>query len=90
MILTKQTDIMPPNELNMAIIPSNEIPNETKCDRPFAASAVKLDREETARQEAGTLSKQLLVTYCTITLLTLRSILEAHHPTPLPGLGRET
>jgi hypothetical protein len=61
MILTKQTDIMPPNELIMAIIPSNEIPNETKCDRPFAASAVKLDREEMARQEAGTLSKQLLV-----------------------------
>lgn len=61
MILTKQTDLMPFNELIMAIISSDQFPNETKCDCPFAASAVKLDRQEMARREAGTLSKQLPV-----------------------------
>jgi hypothetical protein len=89
MMLTGQTDLMPPNELIMAIIPSNYIPNETKCDCPFTASAVELDRREMARQEAGTLSKQLS-TYCTITFLTHYSILEANRLNPLAGLSSET
>ena len=77
MILTEQTDLMPPNELIMAIIPSNYIPNETKCDCPFAKSAVKLNRQEMARQAAGTLSKQLpvyvLYNHLFVTLLTSQS-----------------
>ncbi|KAH8080770.1 hypothetical protein HD553DRAFT_325748 [Filobasidium floriforme] len=90
MISTDQKDLMPPKELIMATIPSNYIPNETKCDCPFAASMVKLDRQEMAKREAGTLSKQLpvylLYNHLFETLLNSRS----SPPDPLPALGRET